>query len=113
MSSFLSYHRLGPLRIGFPYELLVTFPVDYLGVGDTVRASLRRTPGDAAALADFTSDRLDELVTLTLTAEQTENLAPAEALMEMVQVVGAEQYPILGPRFLVKVEHHPTRNSNP
>lgn len=99
-----------PIRIGFPWELALTFPAGYLAVGDEVRASLRRNPADQTPAAECGFSRDGDVVTLSLAKADTAALQPQDLIMDLVLVTSsAEEHAITSPRFLVPVQHHATK----
>lgn len=87
-----------PIKIGFPYELWITWPGSFLLPGDTVRAQLRQMPG-APLLATFavTRENLADgrvRTKLKLTEQQTAVLEVSNVQSEPVIVSGLIELPV-------------------
>lgn len=102
--------RLPPLRIGFPYDVQITFEEGWLEAEDTVLASLRTTANSEDSLIDFEEQRDGDTVILSLPEDETQLLSPGEAIMDLVHVASSGNYAITSPRFLVRIEEHGMRN---
>lgn len=107
----MAIERLPPIRIGFDYSIGLEFPAGFLAAGESVRANLRRFAGGPIE-AQFTPDRVGDVVTLSLLTAQTDLLEPGEFLLEPIVFKtaspGVSETPLTENQYIITADYSPS-----
>lgn len=107
----MGIERLPPIRIGFDYSIGLGFPAGFLAAGESVRGKLRKFAG-GPEVAQFTSSRLGDEVTLSLLTAQTAAMKPGEHLLEpiiyKIADPGDGEIPLTDNLFIISADYSPS-----